>query len=86
MEDEEHIDPSAEAIGMVLAAIASSLVSTTDDAGVERFRSAYGGFFEAANVSESQNSEVLQIANSLTELFDYTLNHFLDNPSIERLR
>ena len=70
MDDDEAIDPLSEAIGLVLAGIASSLVATMDDAGVELFRSAYGGFFEAAHADENQSPEVLEIADDMTDLLD----------------
>ena len=85
MSSQETVDPVAEAMGMVMSGIAASLVIAFDDAGVERFRSAYGGFLDAAHADESQTDAVLEVAEVMTELLDFSLESFLDNPNIERL-
>ena len=86
MPDDESTDPLLGAIELVLGGITSSLVTAIDDAGVERFRSAYGGFLEGAYANGDQPPEVVEIANKLTDLLDFQLQWFLDNPNIERLR
>ena len=68
---------------MVLFGIASSVVSTLDDEDVERFRSAYQGFLDGARADETVDSEVLEIAGSLTEMFEFDLQWSMDNPSIQ---
>ena len=83
MSEEEPRDPLVDAIGLVLFGVASSVVSTLDDEDVERFRSAYQGFLEGANADAAVDSQVLEIAGSLTEMFEFSLRWSLDDPSIQ---
>ena len=68
------------ALALVLFGIADCLVLTLDDEDVERFRSSYEGFLEAAHADESLDPELLEMADNMTEMFDFSLKLSLDDP------